>query len=65
MLVPIEVHIHANNWGLMSLVFAGLLIDLYPQFTGRELAWPRSVKAIFWLMSWGALGLVLGPWTGS
>ncbi|MCB8945381.1 MAG: hypothetical protein H6658_16660 [Ardenticatenaceae bacterium] len=65
MLVPIEVHIHANNWGLMSLVFAGLLIDLYPQFTGRELAWPRSVNAIFWLMSWGALGLVLGPWTGS
>jgi cytochrome c oxidase cbb3-type subunit I len=23
---PIEVHIHANNWGLMSMVFAGLLV---------------------------------------
>ena len=30
MKIPIEVHIHANNWGLLSLVFAGLLIDLYP-----------------------------------
>ena len=25
---PKEVHIHANNWGLMSLVFAGLIVDL-------------------------------------
>lgn len=62
MAVPIEVHIHANNWGLMSLVFAGLLIDLYPQFSGRALAWPRSVTPIFWMMTIGALGLVLGPW---
>lgn len=63
--VPIEVHIHANNWGFMSLVFAGLLVDLYPAFAGRPLAWPRSVKPIFWLMSIGALFLVLGPWLGS
>lgn len=60
--VPIEVHIHANNWGFMSLAFAGLLVDLYPGFTGRNLAWPRSVPAIFWMMTLGALGLVLGPW---
>ena len=62
--VPLEVHIHANNWGFMSLVFAGLLIDLYPGFSGRALAWPRSVTPIFWMMTLGALGLVLGPWTG-
>ena len=62
---PIEVHIHANNWGLMSLVFAGLLVDLYPRFTGRQLAWPRSLTPIFWMMTLGALGLVLGPWLGS
>ena len=61
---PIEVHIHANNWGLMSLVFAGLLVDLYPRFSGRELARPGAVTKIFWMMSFGALGLVLGPWFG-
>ncbi len=60
--VPIEVHIHANNWGFMSLVFAGLPVDLYPGFAGRSLAWPRSITPIFWMMSFGALGLVLGPW---
>lgn len=60
--VPLEVHIHANNWGFMSLVFAGLLIDLYPGFAGRSLAWPRSITPIFWMMTVGALGLVLGPW---
>jgi hypothetical protein len=63
--VPLEVHIHANNWGFMSLVFAGLLVDLYPGFAGRSLAWPRSLTPIFWMMTLGALGLVLGPWTQS
>lgn len=60
--VPLEVHIHANNWGFMSLLFAGLLVDLYPGFAGRSLAWPRSITPIFWMMTVGALGLVLGPW---
>lgn len=63
--VPIEVHIHANNWGFMALVFAGLLVDLYPGFAGRSLAWPRSLKPIFWMMTLGALLLVLGPWVQS
>ena len=62
---PIEVHIHANNWGLMSLVFAGLLIDLYPKVMKRPFAWPHSVNPIFWLMSLGAFGLVVGPWISS
>lgn len=65
MKVPIEVHVHANNWGFMSLVFAGLLIDLYPSFAGRPLQWPRSITPIFWMMTLGALGLVLGPWVQS
>lgn len=60
--VPIEVHIHANNWGFMSLVFAGLMIDLYPGFAKRSLAWPRSLTLIFWMMTAGALLLVVGPW---
>ncbi|MAU01675.1 MAG: hypothetical protein CL608_31440 [Anaerolineaceae bacterium] len=62
---PVEVHIHANNWGLMSLVFAGLLVDLYPKVMKRPFAWPDSINKIFWMMSLGALGLVLGPWLNS
>ncbi|MDX1415246.1 MAG: hypothetical protein R3293_13705 [Candidatus Promineifilaceae bacterium] len=60
--VPVEVHIHANNWGFLSLVFAGLLVDMYPTWAKRPLAWPRSITPIFWMMTSGALGLVLGPW---
>ncbi|MBK8020402.1 MAG: hypothetical protein IPK19_02990 [Chloroflexi bacterium] len=52
---PLEVHIHANNWGFMSLVFAGLLVDLYPAFAGRPLASGRKVRTLFWLMTLGAL----------
>jgi cytochrome c oxidase cbb3-type subunit 1 len=59
---PLESHIHANNWGLMSLVFAGLIVDTYPRWAARPLAWPGSVAPIFWLMTFGALGLVFGPW---
>lgn len=62
MAVPVEVHIHANSWGFLSLVFAGVLLDQYRRFAGRELAWPASIKWIYWLMTLGALGLVLGPW---
>ena len=62
MAVPIEVHIHANNWGFLSLVFAGLLIDLFPRISGHELAYPNSIKPIFWMMTLGTLGLILGPW---
>lgn len=62
--VPKEAHIHANSWGFASLVFAGLLVDLLPALTGRALASRRTVDAIFWAMTLGALGLVLGPWLG-
>jgi cytochrome c oxidase cbb3-type subunit I len=63
--IPIEVHIHANNWGFLTLVFAGLLVDMYPTWAKRPLAWPRSVTPIFWMLTIGALGLVLGPWVQS
>lgn len=62
---PLETHIHANNWGFLTLVFAGLLVDTYPIWAGRPLAWPRSVTPIFWMLTFGALGLVAGPWAGS
>jgi len=59
---PLEVHIHTNLWGFMSLVLAGVAVDLYPHWTSRPLAWPASIRPIFWLMTVGALGAVLGPW---
>ncbi|HNC91692.1 MAG TPA: hypothetical protein PL000_22400, partial [Anaerolineales bacterium] len=36
--VPLEAHIHANSWGFMSLVFAGLMVDVIPMVTGKPLA---------------------------
>jgi cytochrome c oxidase cbb3-type subunit 1 len=62
--IPVEVHIHANNWGFLSLVFAGLLVDVVPRWSRRELATDRVINGIFWMMSVGALGLVIGPWLG-
>ncbi|HUN21827.1 MAG TPA: hypothetical protein PK299_01690 [Anaerolineales bacterium] len=60
--VPLEVHIHANSWGFMSLVFAGLVIDILPMLTGKPLASVQALRIIFWSMTLGALGIVLGPW---
>ena len=62
--VPLEVHIHANSWGFMSLVFAGLLVDFIPMITGKPLGSIRDVSLIYWGMTLGAFGLVLGPWLG-
>ena len=62
--VPKEAHIHANSWGFASLVFAGLIIDLAADLTHSPLAGRRTIDAIFWAMTLGALGLVAGPWLG-
>lgn len=62
--VPLEAHIHANSWGFMSLVFAGLLVDFIPMITGKPIASKNTIAYIFWGMTLGALGLVLGPWLG-
>lgn len=61
---PLETHIHANSWGFMSLVFAGLLVDLVPMITGRPLGTTKNVSLIYWGMTLGAFGLVMGPWLG-
>ncbi len=63
-LKPLETHIHANSWGFMSLVFAGLLVDFVPMITGRPLGTTKNVSLIYWGMTLGAFGLVLGPWLG-
>ena len=62
--IPIEAHIHANSWGFMSLIFAGLLVDFMPMITGRPLGTSKSISFIYWGMTVGAFGLVLGPWLG-
>jgi len=62
--VPLEVHIHANSWGFLSLVFAGLLVDFIPMITGHPLGTSKSISFIYWGMTVGAFGLVLGPWLG-
>ena len=62
--VPLEAHIHANSWGFMSLTFAGLLVDFIPMITGRPLGGKNTVAYIYWGMTLGAFGLVLGPWLG-
>ena len=62
--VPLEAHIHANSWGFMSLVFAGLFVDFIPMITGRPLGVKNAVAYIYWGMTLGAFGLVLGPWLG-
>jgi hypothetical protein len=62
--VPLEAHIHANSWGFMSLVFAGLLVDFIPMITGRPLGGKNAIAYIYWGMTLGAFGLVLGPWLG-
>ena len=62
--VPLEAHIHANSWGFMSLVFAGLLVDFVPMITGRSLSTAKNIALIYWGMTLGAFGLVLGPWLG-
>jgi hypothetical protein len=62
--VPLEAHIHANSWGFMSLVFAGLLVDFVPMITGRAFGEKNAITYIYWGMTLGAFGLVLGPWLG-
>jgi hypothetical protein len=59
---PKEVHVHSNLWGFASLLFAGLIVDLVPGVTGRRIGGSKSIRAVFWLMTLGALGMVVGPW---
>ena len=51
----LEAHIHAQNWGFLSLVFAGILLDLYPRFSGKQIDNPDSVKRILVLLTLGGL----------
>ncbi len=58
----IEAHVHANVWGFLGLVVAGVLFDRIPKRTGQPLRHPRLVPVTSWLLIIGAAGLVAGPW---
>jgi hypothetical protein len=58
----IEAHVHANVWGFLGLVVAGVLFDRIPARTGQPLRYPRLVPVTSWLLIIGAAGLVAGPW---
>lgn len=60
----LEAHVHANVWGFLALIVAGVLLERVPAAVGRSLRWPHLVPAISWLLVLGALGLVSGPWLG-
>ncbi len=61
----LEVHIHANNWGFMSMVFTAIVFGIYPKVFAREIQWKGSVLPILGLETLGAIGLVFGPWIGN
>lgn len=58
----IEAHVHANIWGFLALVVAGVLLDRIPALLGQPLRFPGTVPATGWLLIVGAIGLVVGPW---
>lgn len=63
--VPLEVHIHANNWGFASFIFTGLFLDLFPSIAKKRVDWRINPKYIYAMMLPGAIGLILGPWVPS
>ncbi len=58
----LEAHVHANVWGFLALVVAGVLLERIPAAVGKPLRWPHLVPVTSWLVIVGALGLVAGPW---
>lgn len=61
----LEAHVHANVWGFLALVVAGVLLERVPRLVGRPLRFPGLVPATSQLLIVGAAGLVAGPWLAS
>ncbi len=58
----LEAHVHANVWGFLALVVAGMLFDLFPVLTGGPMARANWIGRTYHLINLGAIGLVAGPW---
>ncbi|WP_336134734.1 hypothetical protein [Natronomonas amylolytica] len=58
----IEAHVHANVWGFLALVVAGVLLVALPELFGTDLRYPRLGRVTYWGLTVGAAGLVAGPW---
>ncbi|MFZ5825635.1 MAG: hypothetical protein ACOY94_15160, partial [Bacillota bacterium] len=58
----LEAHVHANVWGFLALIVAGMLFDLFPAVAGGPMARPKWIGATYHLLNVGAIGLVVGPW---
>ncbi len=57
----LEAHVHANVWGFLALIVAGMLFELFPAVVGRPMARPQWLRPIYLLLNSGAVGLVIGP----
>ncbi|WP_276300918.1 hypothetical protein [Halorussus lipolyticus] len=58
----LEAHVHANVWGFLALVAGGTLLAVVPALADAELRYPRLVPVTFWGVTFGASGLIAGPW---
>lgn len=58
----LEAHVHANVWGFLALIVAGMLFDLFPVLVGGQMARPHWIGRTYHLLNVGAIGLVVGPW---
>ncbi len=58
----LEAHVHANVWGFLGIVVAGVLLEQVPVWTGRPLRYSALVPATSLLLIAGTAGLVAGPW---
>jgi len=58
----IEAHVHANVWGFLALVAAGVLLTVLPRLLDVDLRYPRLRRVTYWGLTIGAGGLVAGPW---
>ncbi|QCC60147.1 cbb3-type cytochrome c oxidase subunit I [Natrinema thermotolerans] len=59
----LEAHVHANVWGFLALVVAGVLLTVLPELLGTDRRFPRARAVTYWGLTIGAAGLVVGPWT--
>jgi hypothetical protein len=58
----LEAHVHANVWGFLALIVAGMLFDIFPAVVRAPMARPGWIGWTYYLLNVGVMGLVIGPW---